>query len=76
MILPGSTPESIEGLSDSWLIYRMKATLERGLLQSNAVVRKQVRVIRALDTSALMLAHELVIPIKEAMASHSVTDIC
>ena len=60
MILPGSTPESVEGLQDSWVIYRMKATIERGILQQNSVARKQVRVIRTLDTAALELAHAMV----------------
>ncbi|MCJ1452310.1 hypothetical protein MMC28_002652 [Mycoblastus sanguinarius] len=59
MILPGSTPESVEGLQDSWVIYRMKATIERGILQQNSVARKQVRVIRTLDTAALELAHAM-----------------
>ena len=60
MILPGNTPESVEGLSDSWVIYRMKAKIERGLLQQNAVARRHVRVIRTLDPSSLELAHEMV----------------
>ncbi|KAL6714581.1 hypothetical protein ACLMJK_008006 [Lecanora helva] len=59
LILPGSTPESVEGLSDSWVIYRMKATIERGILQQNPVARKQVRIIRTLDTAALELAHAM-----------------
>ena len=69
MILPGSTPESIEGLTETWLVYRMKATIERGMLQQNAVARKQVRIIRTLDTGALELAHAMVIPVKETMIS-------
>lgn len=76
MILPGSTPESVEGLTDTWLVYRMKATIERGILQQNSVARKQVRVIRTLDTAALELAHAMVIPIKETMVFQAVTDIC
>lgn len=76
MILPGSTPESVEGLTDTWLVYRMKATIERGILQQNSVARKQVRVIRTLDTAALELAHAMVIPIKETTAFQAVTDIC
>lgn len=59
MILPGSTPESVEGLSETWLVYRMKATIERGMLQQNSVARKQVRIIRTLDTGALELAHAM-----------------
>ena len=76
MILPGSTPESVEGLTDTWLVYRMKATIERGILQQNSVARKQVRVIRTLDTGALELAHAMVRSIQETMGFESVTDIC
>ena len=60
MILPGSTPESVEGLDDTWIIYRMKATIGRGMLQQNSIARKQVRIIRTLDTAALELAHAMV----------------
>ena len=60
MILPGKTPESIEGLPESWVIYRMKAKIERGLLQQNAVARRHVRVVRTLDLSSLELVHEMV----------------
>ena len=75
MILPGSTPESVEGLTETWLVYRMKATIERNLLQQNLVARKQVRVIRTLDTGALELAHAMVISIQEAMRFQLITDI-
>ena len=60
MILPGNTSESVEGLPESWVIYRMKAKIERGLLQQNAVSRRHVRVIRTLDLSSLELVHEMV----------------
>ena len=54
--LPGTTPESIEGLSNSWIIYRLKATIERGLVQQNVVARKHLRIIRTLDPSDLELS--------------------
>lgn len=60
-ILPGSTPESVEGLADTWIVYRMKATIERGMFAQNPVARKQVRIIRTLDTAALELAHAMVV---------------
>ncbi|KAL8935212.1 MAG: hypothetical protein Q9211_004818, partial [Gyalolechia sp. 1 TL-2023] len=59
-ILPGHTPESVEGLQDSWIIYRMKATVDRGVLAQNVLARKHVRIIRTLDTAALELSHEMV----------------
>ncbi|KAL9639126.1 MAG: hypothetical protein Q9204_001233, partial [Flavoplaca sp. TL-2023a] len=58
-ILPGHFPESIEGLDDSWIVYRMKATLDRGVLAQDKVIRKHVRVIRTLDSTALELSHEM-----------------
>ena len=60
MVITGSTPESLEGLQDTWIIYRMKATIERGMLQQNSIARKQVRIIRSLDPTALELAHSMV----------------
>lgn len=60
MIIPGSTPESLEGMIDTWVIYRMKATIERGLLQQNPVARKQVRLIRSLEVTSLEFAHTMV----------------
>ena len=60
MILPGKTPESVEGLQDVYIVYRMKATIERNILAQNFVARKQVRIIRTLDTASLELAHAMV----------------
>ena len=60
MIVPGQTPESVEGLTDTYIIYRMKATIERNILAQNFVARKQVRIIRTLDTASLELAHAMV----------------
>ncbi|KAL8729038.1 MAG: hypothetical protein Q9181_005138 [Wetmoreana brouardii] len=57
-VLPGYIPESVEGLWDSWIIYRMKATIDRGLLTQNVLARKHVRVVRTLDTAALELSQE------------------
>ncbi|KAL8647696.1 MAG: hypothetical protein Q9226_006329 [Calogaya cf. arnoldii] len=58
-ILPGNIPESVEGLDDSWIVYRMKATIDRSILAQNVVTRKHVRVVRTLDTAALELSHEM-----------------
>ena len=51
-VVTGDTPESLEGLADSWLIYRMKATIERGMLQQNFIARKQVRIVRTMDPAS------------------------
>ena len=76
LILPGSTPESVEGLAKTWLVYRMKATIERGMLQQNSVARKQVRIIRTLDTGALELAHAMVVPTEEETDFQFLTNVC
>ena len=60
IIIPGSSPESVEGLGDSWIIYRVKATVDRGFLSSKLQTRKHMRVVRTLDPSSLELVHEMV----------------
>lgn len=57
-ILEGGLPESVEGLKDAWIIYRLKAEIgrKRG---KDIVVRKPLRIVRTLDPSALELAHAM-----------------
>ena len=65
LILSGDTPESLEGMTETWLVYRMKATIERGMFQQNVIARKQIRMIRTLDPSDLELSHGMVCIIKQ-----------
>jgi arrestin-related trafficking adapter 4/5/7 len=58
-ILEGSLPESVEGLKDAWIIYRLKAEIGRRR-GKDIVVRKPLRLVRTLDPSALELAHAMV----------------
>jgi hypothetical protein len=58
-ILDGSLPESVEGLKDAWVIYRLKAEIVRKRGR-DIVVRKPLRIVRTLDSSALELAHAMV----------------
>ncbi|QSS57934.1 carbon catabolite repression protein CreD [Histoplasma capsulatum var. duboisii H88] len=58
IILPGSLPESIEGLRDTFITYRFKAEIGRKYAKS-IVVRKPLRIIRTLDPSALELSHAM-----------------
>lgn len=60
IILPGDIPESVEGLPHSWIIYRLKASIERGLLLRDVADRAHVRIVRTFDPSALELAHAMV----------------
>ncbi|RMD41203.1 hypothetical protein DV735_g3886, partial [Chaetothyriales sp. CBS 134920] len=57
-ILEGSLPESIEGLKDAWIIYRLKAEIGRKRAR-DIVTRKPLRMVRTLDPSALELAHAM-----------------
>ena len=59
-ILPGNAPESVEGLPDTWVIYRIKATVQRGRFAKDLLTRKHFRVIRTFDGGALELSHGMV----------------
>lgn len=52
--------ESVEGLSEGWIIYRMKGTIERGFMQKDEITRKSVRVVRTLDPADLGSTLEMV----------------
>lgn len=58
--MPGNSPESVEGPPTTWVIYRMKAKIGRGLLQKSLVARKHVRLIRTLEPSASELSQGMV----------------
>jgi arrestin-related trafficking adapter 4/5/7 len=60
VLLPGDTPESVEGLYDCWIVYRMKATIARGRLAHKLHARKHLRVVRTLDPSSLEISHATV----------------
>ncbi|KAL8872247.1 MAG: hypothetical protein Q9174_002094 [Haloplaca sp. 1 TL-2023] len=59
-VIPGNYPESIEGLAD-WIVYRMKATIDRGLLAQNVLARKHLRIVRTLATTAEELFSDMAI---------------
>ncbi|GIK06967.1 hypothetical protein Aspvir_002620 [Aspergillus viridinutans] len=58
VILEGSMPESVEGLSDTYVTYRFKAEIGRKYAK-DIVIRKPLRIIRTLDSSALELSHAM-----------------
>ncbi|KAJ5984072.1 HECT-type ubiquitin ligase-interacting protein creD [Penicillium waksmanii] len=58
VILEGSMPESVEGLSETWVMYRFKAEIGRKYAK-DIVARKPLRIIRTLDPSALELSHAM-----------------
>jgi hypothetical protein len=53
LTIPGSMVESIEGLTDAYIKYKLKAVVARGRLSQNFYAFKPVRIIRTLDPSAL-----------------------
>ncbi|RFU35087.1 hypothetical protein B7463_g1225, partial [Scytalidium lignicola] len=61
LVIPGSFRESVEGLSESHVIYKLKATVARGKLAYDLHAYKPVRIVRTLDPSALELAHAMTV---------------
>ena len=59
LVISGATQESLEGMLDTWVVYRMKATMERGMLHQNTIARKQIRLIRTLNPSDLEMSHAM-----------------
>lgn len=59
VVLDGSLPESVEGLTDTYVTYRFKAEIGRKYAK-DIVVRKPLRIIRTLEPSALELSHAMV----------------
>ncbi|KAL4915214.1 hypothetical protein BDW62DRAFT_212835 [Aspergillus aurantiobrunneus] len=58
VILEGSMPESVEGLPDTYVTYRFKAEIGRKYAK-DIIVRKPLRIIRTLESSALELSHAM-----------------
>ncbi|KAJ5959554.1 Immunoglobulin E-set [Penicillium vulpinum] len=58
VVLEGSMPESVEGLAETWVMYRFKAEIGRKYVK-DIVARKPLRIIRTLDPSALELSHAM-----------------
>ena len=59
VVLEGSLPESVEGMTDAYIIYRFKAEIGRRYAK-DIVFRKPLRVIRTFDSTTLELAHAMV----------------
>jgi hypothetical protein len=61
LVIPGSMAESIEGLPESNIIYKLKATVARGKLAYDLHTWKPIRIVRTLDPAALELAHAMTV---------------
>lgn len=59
LMLPGRTAESIEGLREAHITYKLKATVARGKLAYDIHAYKRLRVIRTLEPSALEFLHAM-----------------
>ena len=59
LLLHGDTTESVEGLREASIRYKLKATVARGKLAHDIHAYKQLRVIRTLEASALEFLHAM-----------------
>lgn len=58
LVLDGTLPESVEGMKDAYIVYRFKAEIGRKRAK-DIVVRKPLRIVRTLGSSALELSHAM-----------------
>ncbi|KAL1859515.1 hypothetical protein VTK73DRAFT_7578 [Phialemonium thermophilum] len=59
LLLPGDTCESVEGLHEAHITYKLKATVARGKLAYDLHAYKRLRIIRTLESSALEFLHAM-----------------
>jgi arrestin-related trafficking adapter 4/5/7 len=59
LMLGGDTTESVEGMREASIRYKLKATIARGKLVHDVHAYKQLRIIRTLQDSALDLIHAM-----------------
>jgi len=59
LMLPGDVAESIEGLREANITYKLKATVARGKLAYDLHAYKRLRIIRTLKPSALEFLHAM-----------------
>ncbi|QLQ78430.1 hypothetical protein HG537_0A06770 [Torulaspora globosa] len=60
-ILPGSIPESVEGLPNASVVYKLEATIERNKFHTDLICRKHLRVVRTLAPDALELSETVAV---------------
>ncbi|EFX02962.1 carbon catabolite repression protein [Grosmannia clavigera kw1407] len=59
LLLPGDTSESVEGLHEASITYKLKATIARGKLAYDLHAYKHVRFVRTMESSALEFLHAM-----------------
>lgn len=57
--LPGDTAESVEGIPEASITYRLKATVSRGKFAYDLHAYKHLRIIRTLEPGALEFLHAM-----------------
>ncbi|KAH6605744.1 hypothetical protein Trco_004897 [Trichoderma cornu-damae] len=57
--LPGNTAESVEGIPEASITYRLKATVSRGKFAYDLHAYKHLRIIRTLEPGALEFLHAM-----------------
>lgn len=60
-ILPGTMPESVEGLPGASVTYKLHSTLERGKFHAAMSASKHVRVVRTMTTDAVELSETVAV---------------
>ncbi|SCU78850.1 LAMI_0A06260g1_1 [Lachancea mirantina] len=58
-ILPGSVTESVEGLPNASVIYKLQATIERSKFATDLICKKHLRVVRTLTPDAVELSETM-----------------
>lgn len=58
-MLPGDSAESVEGIPEASITYKLKATVGRGKLAHDLRSYKHLRIIRTLEPGALELLHAM-----------------
>ncbi|OAA61068.1 carbon catabolite repression protein [Niveomyces insectorum RCEF 264] len=59
LMLGGDTSESVEGLNEASITYKLKATIARGKLAYDLHAYKHLRVVRTVEPSALEFLHAM-----------------
>ncbi|CAR29114.1 ZYRO0G00924p [Zygosaccharomyces rouxii] len=60
-ILPGSLVESVEGLPNASITYKLEANIERNKFYSDLICKKHIRVVRTLSTDAVELSETMAV---------------
>lgn len=60
-IVPGDTPETVDGLPESSIRYVLRATVARGKFSVDLHASKHLRIVRTLDPAALELSHNMTV---------------